>query len=130
MNKGWKEEVELRKKEKQHFKHLPHSMLMNMLRYKAEKFGIEVIIHEESYTSKASFVDIDEMPTYKKYKLIVVVFSGKRITRGQYQTKENKILHADVNAAGNIIRKVVPDAFAKGIEGVVSRPLVFVRMIH
>jgi putative transposase len=66
MNKGWKEEVELRKKEKQHFKHLPHSMLMNMLRYKAEKFGIEVIIYEESYTSKASFVDMDKMSTYKK----------------------------------------------------------------
>ena len=124
VNKGWKDNVEMRKSDKQNFKFLPYSLLIKMIKYKAERLGIEVIEQEESYTSKASLIDMDPIPTYKKGEKNETIFSGKRITRGQYLTKEKKILHADVNGAGNIIRKVVPDAFAKGIEGIVACPLM------
>ncbi len=124
VNKGWKEEVKIRKQDKQHFKALPHKMLIHMIEYKAEQYGIKVHRQEESYTSKASLVDMDDLPVYEKGVATHVVFSGRRIKRGLYRTKENMYIHADVNAAGNIIRKVVPNAFAGGIEGVVSRPLM------
>ncbi|PEY98180.1 transposase, partial [Bacillus sp. AFS018417] len=82
---------------------------------------------EESYTSKASFLDSDAIPTYGEED--IPVFSGKRIKRGLYRTKENKLLNADVNGSYNILKKAVPKAFADGIEGLchqaaVSTPLV------
>jgi putative transposase len=123
-NKDWKENVEMRKSDKQNFKFLPYSLLIKMVTYKAERLGIEVIEQEESYTSQASLIDMDLLPTFNQGEKIKKNFSGKRITRGQYLTKEKTILHADVNAGGNIVRKVVPDAFAKGIEGIVSCPLM------
>lgn len=124
VNKGWKDNVNIRKNDKQNFKTLPHTLLIKMIEYKAEQYDIKVIRQEESYTSKASFVDIDELPIYEKGVKTKVLFSGRRVERGLYRTKEKNYIHADVNAAGNIIRKVVPNAFADGIEGVVSRPLV------
>ncbi|WP_058305762.1 RNA-guided endonuclease InsQ/TnpB family protein [Gracilibacillus massiliensis] len=124
VNKGWKQKVSFRKQEKQHFQTLPHAMLIRMIAYKAEAYGIQVHQQEESYTSKASLVDMDELLHYEKGVPAKVRFSGRRIKRGLYRTKENMCIHADVNAAGNIIRKVVPNAFAEGIEGVVSRPLM------
>lgn len=124
INNGWKENVQMRKSDKQNFKFLPYSLLIKMIRYKAERLGIDVVEQEESYTSQASFLDKDPIPTYKKGETIEFDFSGKRITRGQYLTKEKTIIHADVNAGGNIVRKVVPNAFAKGIEGIVSCPLM------
>lgn len=124
VNKGWKNEVKLRKNDKQNFKSLPHRLLIKMIEYKAEQYGITVKQQEESYTSKASFVDMDDMPVYKKGDKTEVLFSGRRVERGLYRTKEKSYIHADVNAAGNIIRKVVPNAFAEGIEGVVSHPLM------
>ncbi len=81
------------------------------------------MIAEESYTSKASFLDEDFIPTYKvgdeQY-----VFSGKRIYRGLYLSQNHILIHADVNAACNIVRKVVPKAFANGIAAVCSQPHV------
>jgi putative transposase len=124
VNKGWKEDVTLRKDDKQNFKTIPHTLLNMMIEYKAVQYGIKVIKQEESYTSQASFVDMDELPVYKKGDKTKVLFSGQRIKRGLYRTKEKGYIHADVNAAGNIIRKAVPNAFADGIEGVVSRPLM------
>jgi putative transposase len=124
VNKGWKEDVHLRKKDKQTFKSLPYSMLIHMIEYKAEQYGITVQRQEESYTSKASLLDMDELPTYEKGRKRENLFSGRRVKRGLYLTKNKSYIHADVNAAGNIIRKVVPNAFADGIEGVVSRPLM------
>ena len=77
----------------------------------AAKAGIPVIETEESYTSKASLIDKDPIPVYKEEDRLEYHFSGKRISRGQYESKEGTILNADVNGAGNIIRKVYPNAF-------------------
>ncbi|MGG0278127.1 RNA-guided endonuclease TnpB family protein, partial [Bacillus rhizoplanae] len=68
-----------------------------MITYKAKRKGIIVQILEESYTSKASFLDNDAIPTYGEED--IPEFSGKRIKRGLYRTKENLLLNADVNGS-------------------------------
>ncbi|MGP7816328.1 RNA-guided endonuclease InsQ/TnpB family protein [Niallia sp. 01092] len=102
-NKDWKQEINIGKSNNQSFVHIPHSMLINMITYKAAEYGIKVIVTEESYTSKASFLDGDEIPTYEKGKKYS--FSGKRIKRGLYRTKKKILLNADVNGAANIMKK-------------------------
>jgi transposase len=96
-----------------------------MLRYKAELLGIQVIEQEESYTSKASFIDLDPLPVYTDKQTEKPLFSGKRVSRGLYKSGSGKRLNADVNGSLNILRKAVPNAFSNGIEGVVVHPVRF-----
>ena len=97
-------------------------MFIKYLKYKAEAYGITLIVTEESYTSKASFVGRDTLPVYGKEEN-TDGFSGRRTSRGSYRAKDGMILNADCNASGNIIRKVVPDAFVgRGDRGVVDTP--------
>lgn len=63
-NPLWKQDLTMRKKDTQHFIQIPHARFITMLTYKAQLVGIQVIIQEESYTSKASFLDNDPIPTY------------------------------------------------------------------
>lgn len=77
----------------------------------ASKFGIRVILNEESYTSKASFLDNDKFPVYGEVNH--PDFSGRRIHRGLYQSKKGILINADVNGASNILKKAVPTAFDK-----------------
>ena len=128
-NKQWKQESNIGKRNNQQFCFIPHRLLIQMIEYKAIEQEIQVIITEESYTSKASFLDLDFLPTYEKEK--TYSFSGKRIKRGLYKSAKGILMNADVNGAYNMIRKVVPNAFANGIEGLngsqsvnVSTPLV------
>ncbi|CAG9613126.1 IS200/IS605 family transposase ISBth14 [Bacillus rhizoplanae] len=126
-NIAWKQNSEMGKQQNQSFCHIPHNLLIEMIKYKANRQGIMVQVVEESYTSKASFLDNDAIPTYGEEG--IPVFSGKRIKRGLYYTKERIILNADVNGSYNILKKAVPKAFADGIEGLchqaaVSTPLV------
>ncbi|WP_080873715.1 RNA-guided endonuclease InsQ/TnpB family protein [Oceanobacillus timonensis] len=109
-NKDWKQHVTIGKRNNQSFTNIPHSLLIQMITYKAEKHGITVVLTEESYTSKASFLDNDDIPVYgQKHK--IAVFSGKRIKRGMYLSKNQERIHADVNGAANIMRKIFKDAF-------------------
>ena len=62
-------------------------------------------MQEESYTSKASFFDDDELPTYNMDNPQTYEFSGKRVKRGLYQTKDGYCFNADCNGALNILRK-------------------------
>ena len=122
-NDGWKQGVEMGKRNNQNFVDIPHARFIHMLSYKAELVGIQVILTEESYTSKASFLDLDELPTYDSQETEKHKFSGKRIERGLYRAKNKRYINADINGAYNMIRKVIPDAFAKGIEGAVVHPV-------
>lgn len=103
-NNGWKQETKLGKKNNQNFVQIPFNMLINMLQYKCKLQGINVIIQEESYTSKASFFDNDYIPIYKKSNNMIYTFSGKRIRRGLYSTN-NILINADINGSLNILRK-------------------------
>ena len=89
----------------QNFVNIPYGKLRDKLIYLCKLYGIELKLQEESYTSKASFFDGDEIPIYDKENPQEYVFSGKRIKRGLYQTKKGKLINADCNGALNILRK-------------------------
>lgn len=103
-NKGWKQESNMGRKNNQKFVQIPHSLLINLITYKAEEYGINVLVTEESYTSKASFLDMDFIPTYKENDN-EQSFSGKRVKRGLYRSKNKTLINADVNGSANIMRK-------------------------
>ncbi len=120
-NPLWKQESNIGKRNNQNFVQIPHARFIEMLTYKAALVGIQVEVREESYTSKASFLDLDPIPDYKPNDEEEHVFSGKRIGRRNrlYRTKDGRRISADVNGAYNILRKRRPDAFskAKGVAG-------------
>ena len=107
------------------FVSIPHARFIDMLTYKAALVGIGVEVREESYTSQASFLDLDPIPDYRPNDEEQHIFSGKRIgPRSRlYRTKDGRKICADVNGAYNILRKSKPDAFAKGTVGYVVHPL-------
>jgi putative transposase len=117
-NDGWKQGIEMGKRNNQNFVQIPHARFISMLAYKAELVGIRVQVTEESYTSKASLLDLDPLPVRKNGDETKYTFSGKRVKRGLYQASNGRYINADINGAGNIIRKVAPDAFqrAEGVE--------------
>lgn len=122
-NKHWKQQINLGKKNNQNFVSIPHARFIEMLTYKAELVGIKVIVTEESYTSRASFLEQDEMPVYGEERDEKPIFKGKRLKRGLYRTQSGTLIQADVNGSLNIMRKAVPNAFSYGIEGVVVHPV-------
>ncbi len=126
-NPLWKQESNIGKRNNQNFVQIPHARFIEMLTYKAALVGIQVEVREESYTSKASFLDLDPIPDYKPNDEEEHVFSGKRIGRRNrlYRTKDGRRISADVNGAYNILRKSRPDAFskAKGVAGYVVHPV-------
>ncbi|MDR9896219.1 transposase [Aetokthonos hydrillicola Thurmond2011] len=108
-NEQWKTALNLGKKTNQSFTQIPHARFIQVLVYKLEQAGITVTVGEESYTSIASFLDWDNIPTYKpntKHN-----FSGQRVQRAWYVSKKGTKIHADVNGAFNIGRKVIPNYF-------------------
>ena len=103
---------------------IPHARFVEMLIYKGEMKGIKVITSEESYTSRASFLSGDFIPNYGDERAEQIKFSGYRESRGMYKQKGEKVrINADVNGSYNIMRKVIPTVFDRGIEGVVVRPV-------
>ena len=119
-NPNWKQEVEMGKCNNQQFVCIPHARFIEMLTYKAELVGIQVLITEESYTSKCSFLDNEPVEKHELYL-------GKRIQRGLFRASDGRLINADVNGAYNIIRKVAPDAFGQGSRGCVVHPREGVR---
>ncbi|MGK7922324.1 MAG: IS200/IS605 family accessory protein TnpB-related protein [Trichodesmium sp.] len=95
-NQDWKQKIKLGKRNNQNFVSVPYNKLIEMLSYKAKMVGIDVIITEESYTSKAIFMDNDLIPVYKKGENNHVTFSGKRVKRGLYCTASMGLINADV----------------------------------
>ena len=89
----------------QNFVNISYGKLRDKLIYLCKLYGIEFKLQEESYTSKASFFDGDEIPIYDKENSQEYIFSGKRIKRGLYQTSTGKLIYADCNGALNILRK-------------------------
>ena len=117
-NKEWKQETNIGKVNNQKFIQIPYIKLVNQLQYKCRLEGINVIIQEESYTSKSSFIDNDFIPTFKSSTELNYKFSGRRIKRGLYKSSSGMVINADLNGSLNILRKAVPNAFDKcyGIE--------------
>ncbi|NEO52311.1 MAG: IS200/IS605 family element transposase accessory protein TnpB [Okeania sp. SIO3B5] len=122
-NQGWKQNINIGKKNNQDFTKIPHAKLISLLKYKAQLAGIEVVLTEESYTSIASALSGDDLPVYQGTTEVKAVFSGKRVKRGLYKTSTGRIINADINGSMNIVRKVIPNAF-EGIEGLPFIPVV------
>lgn len=93
------------KKNNQIFTQLPFGKIREKLEYLCKRYNINYILQEESYTSKASFFDNDDLPIYNMDNPQTYEFSGKRVKRGLYQTKDGYLFNADCNGALNILRK-------------------------
>src|SRR5258708_1582649 len=115
-NPLWKQEAPLGRVNNQHFVQLPHARFLDLLTYKAQLVGIQVVLQEESYTSKASFLDADRLPVYGAGAADIPRFRGRRAQRGLYRASTGRRIHADVNGSYNIGRKAFPDSFGQGIE--------------
>lgn len=115
-NKNWKQSISLGKRTNQSFVSIPHRKLIEKIIYKARNAGINVILTEESYTSGTSVLD-GEPPQKEFYN------KDRRIYRGLFVSNNGTYINADVNAAYQIMKKVFPNVFADGIEGVVLHPV-------
>jgi transposase len=122
-NPLWKQEVHLGRRTNQQFVAIPHARFVAMLTYKAQLVGIRVVVTEESYPSRASFLDADPLPVYDAVRHDHPRFSGRRVKRGLYRAADGTPINADVNGAYNIIRKVAPEAFTQGGRGCVVHPM-------
>jgi len=111
---GWKQRLNLGRRNNQNFVQIPFRKLLQQVRYKAEEAGITVLVREENHTSKCSFLDQEPLEHREQY-------AGRRISRGLFRSNKGVVINADVNAAYNIMRKAFPKAFtADGIEGVIG----------
>ncbi len=114
-NREWKQNANIGKRNNQNFIQIPHTRFIEMLIYKCKLEGINVIVKEESYTSKCSFMDNEPIKKHIEYV-------GKRVKRGLFETKEKRLINADLNGSLNILKKAVGE-FQYPIE-VCSTPLV------
>jgi putative transposase len=116
-NAGWKQASNLGRRNNQNFVDNPHARFVDTVTYKAELVGIRVIIRDESYTSKCSFLDLEQIGKRETY-------AGRRVQRGLFVSANGRRIQADVNASYNIIRKEAPCAFdVAGVEGAVVHPV-------
>jgi putative transposase len=123
-NPLWKQEANMGRKNNQQFVQIPHARFIDQLTYKARLVGITVVIQEESYTSKASFLDSDPIPTYQANRAEKPVFSGTRIARSWYRARSGQLIHADINGSFNILRKSNSDLLqlGRGVAGTAVSP--------
>ena len=99
-NKEWKQGINIGKVNNQNFVNITYYKLLNMITYKCELLGITVHVTEESYTSKCSFLDNEDVCKHDEYM-------GKRIKRGLFQSSDGRLINADINGALNILKKVI-----------------------
>lgn len=122
-NTGWKQALPFGKKVKQRFAFLPYETFIEQLQYKCQLRGITIIVQEESYTSKASFLDDDDIPVYGETDN--PKFSGRRIKRGLYKTSDGQLINADVNGSYNIMRKgLMNNHLSFNVDNPLIQPLV------
>ena len=104
-NETFQRNSHIGKRNNQNFVNIPYGQLRSKLEYLCRLNGIIFVKQEESYTSKSSFWDRDDIPVYNADNPGEYQFSGKRVHRGQYKTASGKTINADVNGALNIMRK-------------------------
>lgn len=104
-NPDFKRNINIGHKNNQTFVNISFGDFRQLLSGLCERYGIRYIEQEESYTSKSNFLDSDILPEYKPEQPYTGEFSGKRIHRGLYKTKDGTVVNADINGAANILRK-------------------------
>ncbi|NEO38577.1 MAG: IS200/IS605 family element transposase accessory protein TnpB [Moorea sp. SIOASIH] len=122
VNPGWKQEINIGKRNNQNFVQIPHYNLRQKLQALCQRYGIQYREQEESYTSKASSLDGDQIPVYNADNPAKHTFSGKRVKRGLYRSKDGHLINADCNGAWNIGRKSKHDGFTGVSRGCLAQP--------
>ena len=123
-NDGFQDRSNLGRVNNQNFVQIPLGKLKSRLEYLSKLNGINLVLQEESYTSRASFFDKDDIPSWNPQNPVSAEFSGTRIRRGLYKTKSGALVNADVNGALNILRKSnVVSLTALYTRGEVNTPL-------
>ena len=123
-NLNFKRGMNLGKKNNQQFTQISFGSLREALKNLCERYGIRYVEQEESYTSKASFLDLDDIPVYNAENPYKGTFSGKRVHRGLYRFSDGRIVNADVNGAANILRKSKQNFDFEGLcRGLLASPL-------
>ncbi len=117
-NDGWKQEIDLGRRNNQQFVSIPFESLIKKLAYKCEEVGIRFCTMEESYTSRCSFLDNESIEHHDTYL-------GRRMKRGLYRSATGIAINADVNGSCNILRKAFPDVawIARGDRGCALHPV-------
>lgn len=103
-NSGWKQDVNIGKKNNQNFVYIPFHRLVEMIQYKCEMLGIHCVLQEESYTSKCSFLDNESVEKHDTYL-------GKRTQRGLFESSKGELINADLNGALNILKKYLQEVW-------------------
>jgi IS605 OrfB family transposase len=118
-NKGWKQEVNMGKRNNQNFVQVPFGYLMSILESKCQEYGVRCLETQESHTSKCSAIDNEQVKHHDEYL-------GKRVKRGLFKSKDGFLINADLNGAINIARKSKVTAIqfntVEQIKGVVAFP--------
>jgi putative transposase len=122
-NAGMKDGINIGSRNNQNFVQIPFYSLRNKLKSLCERYGLVYQEQEESYTSKASALDGDDLPVYNADKPATYQFSGKRVKRGLYRSKEGHLINADANGAVNIGRKSKRNGFCRTNRGCLAQPL-------
>ena len=123
-NPDFKRDSHMGKRNNQNFVQIPYGDFRTTLKGLCEKYCIYYVEQEESYTSKASFLDKDDIPVYVPGDKKSYLFSGERISRGMYKTKDGVLINADLNGALNILKKSnVVDLTVLYSSGVLSTPM-------
>ena len=115
-NSGQKQGIGIGRKNNQSFVQVPFARFRRVLQTVCARYGIRVILQEESYTSKACFGSRDGIPTYGKGDTEGITFSGRRIGRGLYRQDDGRVMNADINGAVNTGRKYNESIFPEGMD--------------
>ena len=113
-NDGWKNNINIGKRNNQNFVQIPHAKLISSIEYKAEEFGIQVKKTEESYTSKTDNLVLEPLKKHGCNK-VQKPSLGKRVKRGLFKSSKGVLVNADVQGAIGIARKVVGDLALESI---------------
>ena len=105
-NPLWKQKVKMGRKNNQNFVQIPHKKLIEMTRYKAEEYGIDIIDDTEEYTSKCSFPDSEDICFHSEYM-------GNRIHRGMFEASKGFKINSDINGSYNFLRKIAESIWKK-----------------
>lgn len=118
-----KQSINIGSRNNQNFVQIPHSSFRFKLKALCERYGIKYVEQEESYTSKASFLDNDTIPVFNADNPKEHKFAGSRVKRGLYRTKHGFVVNADCNGAANILRKSKHNALSGVSSGCLAQPL-------
>jgi len=115
-----KQKINIGKVNNQNFCFIPYGIFIQKLKSKCAQYGIEIHLQDESYSSKCSFLDNEEVCKHDSYM-------GKRIYRGLFRTSSGKLISADSNSAANILAKFYQSkhrAFSRVSSGFVTNPIL------